>query len=523
MRNHGLIWIKCKKFFKKSPLSIETSSQKYERWIKAHEIQKNLTGDIQKKFHYNPAISIVMPVWNTHERWLHLAIQSVLNQSYTNWELCIADGKSTNPNIKKILDNYAEKDKRIKTVFLNENRGIAGNTNEALKLAGGSYICFLDHDDELSSNCLYEIVKLLNLNPDFDIIYSDNDKIDESGSRKDPFFKFDFSLPALLSTNYPFHLFLCRRSLIESVGGLRYGFEGSQDYDLILRVVEKTHPQKIAHIDKILYHWRTVRESSAHSSTAKPYAYFAGKLALEEYLVRNNIAGQVYELAPGSYQVKKEIPKYQDVLILVMTPNQKNEAFIHQFNSILEKTTYPVKKIFIPEIYENELTVSNIQTFRNNSSEYVKEICKTEIFNFLIFVSDEFKMEENFEINPEWIDALIEHFFYFNVGVVGTGSLVFSNIICNVERPCGPVFCTKRDQINAFLSHEHPSYPKDYDDFQIKLSDFSKTIPVENLYTPFSVGNIPQYGRISQYYSNFQSRKYFTQNMEFYLPSNLSS
>jgi len=521
MRNDGALLKKLAIFFKKSPISLETNTKKYMKWIKSHEVQKK--GNLHEKLLFAPKISIIMPVWNTHERWLHLAIQSVLKQYYNNWELCIADGNSTNPNIKKILDNYANKDKRIKTVFLNENHGIAGNTNEALKLAGGSFVCFLDHDDELSSNSLYDIVKLLNLNPDFDIIYSDNDKIDESGSRKDPFFKFDFSLPALLSTNYPFHLFLCRRSLIESVAGLRYGFEGSQDYDLILRVVEKTNPEKIAHIDKILYHWRTVQESSAHSSSAKPYAYVAGKLALQEYLVRNNITGQVYELAPGSYRVKKEIPDYQDILIMVMTTNQKNETFIHQFNLILQKTTYPVKKIFIPGIYKNELNLSNVEIFRKNSSEYIKDICRKEIFDYMIFVSDECKFEEKFQINPEWIDALIEHFFYFNVGVVGTGSLVFSNIICNVERPCGPVFCVKRDQVIAFLEGEAPSSPKDYDDLQIKLSDFSKTIHVENIYTPFSVGNIPQYGKISQYYSNFKSRKYFTKNMEFYLPSNLSS
>ena len=142
MLNDSPILIKLANFFKKTPFSIETNSRKYEKWIQSHEIQKNVNVNIQEKLLYTPKISIVMPVWNTQERWLHLAIQSVLNQDYNNWELCVAEGNSTNPNIKKILDNYADKDKRIKTVFLNKNHGIAGNTNEALKLSRRQFCLF---------------------------------------------------------------------------------------------------------------------------------------------------------------------------------------------------------------------------------------------------------------------------------------------------------------------------------------------------------------------------------------------
>ena len=420
-------------------------SSKYDTWVKTHETPLNKKYVRQNPFTYNPKISIIMPVWNTDELWLHLAIQSVLNQYYDNWELCISDGNSTNPNIKKILQRYSMKDKRIKTVFLNENEGIAGNTNAALSLAERYILsCFLDHDDELPQICLHEIVKLLNVDKNYDIIYSDNDKIDEYGRRSDPFFKFDFSLPALLSTNYPFHLFLCRKSLVDAVGGLRYGYEGSEDYDLILRVVEKTHPENIAHIGKILYHWRMIHGSSAHSSSAKPYAYTAGKLALEDYLVRNNITGLVDELEPGSYRVKKENLHDQNIIIMIMNAVQRNEPFIQKFNSLLQKTTYPISKLVFPEIYKDDLIYPFNQTFNKNLFVYLKEISETENFDYLIIINDQGNFAENFTANPEWIQSLIEHYCYFDVGIVGTGSLVFSNIICNVERPCGPIFCVKK-------------------------------------------------------------------------------
>jgi len=510
---------KLTKLFQRSTLSLVSKSSKYDAWIKTHETPINIKYIHENPFPYTPKISIIMPVWNTGERWLHFAIQSVINQSYDNWELCIADGHSTNPNIKKILQKYSKTDKRIKTIFLKENAGIAGNTNEALKLAEGTFVCFLDHDDELPSICLYEIIKLLNFDKKYDIIYSDNDKIDEYGRRTDPFFKFDFSLPALLSTNYPFHLFVCRKSLIDCVGGLRCGFEGAQDFDLILRVVERTNPQNIAHIDKILYHWRMIHESSAHSSSAKPYAYTAGKLALQEYLVRNNIIGTVDELEPGSYRVKKESPQDKNISIIITNASEKNETFTQKLNSLLQITTYPISKLFVPKKYKDELIYPFVQVFNKNPFVYLKDICETENFDYLIIINDMGNFDESFMANPEWIQSLIEHYSHFNVGIVGTGSLVFSNIICNIERPCGPVFCVKRNLITDFLNQQTNNL--DFDELQIQISEFSERAGCSNLYTPFSLGNLPNYNRISQYYSNFKSRKYFTKNMEFYLHSYL--
>ncbi|HWQ96370.1 MAG TPA: glycosyltransferase, partial [Candidatus Methylomirabilis sp.] len=294
----------------------------YDSWILQNEPDKKELRKIMegiKDFKYNPKISIVIPVWNTYKKFLELAIESVLKQTYDNWELCIADGGSTNPDVKTILKKYIAKDPRIKVTFLSKNRGIALNSNEAISLATGEFIGLLDHDDELSPFALYEVVKWLNEHPDADLIYSDEDRLSPEGYRIDPFFKPDWSLPMFLSTNYICHFLVYRHSLLQKVSGFREGFDGSQDYDLALRAVEKTSEEKIYHIPRVLYHWRITPLSSSSGREAKPYAYIAGKKALEDYLSRNNIEGEVIELKdPGSYRVKKKIRNMPSLNLIIV-------------------------------------------------------------------------------------------------------------------------------------------------------------------------------------------------------------
>jgi len=223
----------------------------------------------------------------------------------------------------------------------------------------------------------------------------------------------------------------------------------------------------------------------------------------------------VNELSPGSYRVKKEIQGNPIVIVAVISGNKESKKFIENFNLLLQKTTYPISKIFISNKNEG-LCFPDIQMSEKNPLDILKEIAQKEKFDYMVFIDDTEDFNENFQKNPEWIEALIEHFPYFEAGVIGTGSLVFSNIICNVERPCGSVFCIKKEYMMAFF--EHVRTVADFDELQIMLSDFSEKMNVGNLYTPFSVGNIPNYRKISQYYSNFRSRKFFTKNMEFYLP-----
>jgi len=226
----------------------------YEIWMIENEPTIEELEVIKEKcllFKYRPKISIIIPVWNTEEQWLMLAIESVLNQVYDNWEICIADGGSTQPHTKKILDYYTKKDPRIKVKFLTDNRGIALNSNEALALTTGEFIAFLDHDDELAPFALFEVVRSINENLDVQFVYSDSDKITTNGLRFDPFFKPDWSPDYLLSQNYLCHLIVVQKDLLNKVGWFREGYDGSQDYDLFLRITEQTN--KIMHIAKILY------------------------------------------------------------------------------------------------------------------------------------------------------------------------------------------------------------------------------------------------------------------------------
>ena len=278
--------------------------------IKIDEIKNEITG-----FHYKPKISIIMPVYNVKQIWLKKAIDSVINQLYENWELCIVDDASTKKYIKQTLESCAKRERRISIHFLNKNHGISGASNEAFFLAAGEFIGLLDHDDELSVDALYEYVKLLNQFPKADLIYSDEDKIELNGKRVEPFFKPDYSPVLLLSRNYICHFCMLRKALIDEVGKFRPGYEGSQDYDLLLRCIKKTEPEKIFHIPKILYHWRKIPGSTSASADAKLYAFDSAKKALSSYLNRNNIEGEVVDgRFSGSYRVKKRsltIIRYQ--------------------------------------------------------------------------------------------------------------------------------------------------------------------------------------------------------------------
>ncbi|NER26505.1 MAG: glycosyltransferase, partial [Symploca sp. SIO1C4] len=226
----------------------------YQKWLlKNHPDQAELCKLTQtvETFSYKPVISLIVPVFNTPEYFLRQAIDSVLNQVYSYWELCIADDASTEPYIRSILEEYVSKDPRIKVVFRTENGHISHASNSAIEIATGEFIALLDHDDLLTPDALYEVVLLLNRHPEADMIYSDEDKIDEQNRLRDPFFKPDWCPDSFLSRMYTCHLGTYRRSIVNEIGGFRVGYEGSQDYDFVLRFTEKT--ENIFHIPKILY------------------------------------------------------------------------------------------------------------------------------------------------------------------------------------------------------------------------------------------------------------------------------
>src|SRR3972149_8794885 len=246
-------------------LSPGSKKSPYDIWMMRNEPDRSqfkAMGSDSQSWAYRPLVSIVTPVYNPVKYDITRCIQSVIDQVYEKWELCIVDGGSDKSYVKRIIERYAKKDKRIKFVSLSQNKGIAGNSNEALKLATGEYIGFLDHDDMLAPFALYEVVKLLNQSRELDFIYSDEDKVPaKKGKRYDPFFKPDWSPDTFLSYNYLCHFAVVRRSIIEKIGGFRKGYDGEQDYDLFLRVVQNTN--RIIRIPGILYHWRATSGSAA--------------------------------------------------------------------------------------------------------------------------------------------------------------------------------------------------------------------------------------------------------------------
>ena len=292
-----------------------------------------------------PKISIIMPVYNPPTDFLKRAIESVKAQLYSNWELCIADDASPNPQIRRLINSFTASDGRVKSVFRSENGHISANSNSALQLATGDYVLCLDHDDELTVNCLFEIVKHLNEFPKDEIIYSDEDKVDVNGHHTEPYFKPDWAPDNLLAKNYITHIAVFKKSLMDALGGYRLGFEGSQDYDLVLRATEMT--SHIGHIPKILYHWRLHAASASQTEEIKPYAFIAAKRALEEAMQRRKLPAEVHYLSGlKGYGINYKITAPGKVSIIIPT---KDQARLMQvtIDSIVKLTDYTDYEIIV--------------------------------------------------------------------------------------------------------------------------------------------------------------------------------
>ncbi len=292
--------------------------------------------EIAKMFK-KPLVSIVMPVFETDDRCLRAAIESVRCQIYENWELCIVDDSSTRQSVARTLDYYRKLDHRVKVSFLRKRSGIAQASNAAIELAMGEFVAFLDHDDQLTDQALYEVVKCVNEHPDAHIIYSDEDKIDVDDKRIDPFFKPDWSPDLFLSMNYIPHFIVYRRSLLEELGSFRAGFEGSQDYDLALRAVERTN--QIYHVSKSIYSWRMTPTSTALSLSAKPTAREAAKQALAQALERRGIHGGILDGYNQWYRVKY-IPKGDSLVSIIIVTHDNPNLLKTCIESVQKKTAY---------------------------------------------------------------------------------------------------------------------------------------------------------------------------------------
>jgi O-antigen biosynthesis protein len=321
----------------------------YNEWIQEWLDPGFLNDEYQKNINTLtrlPKISIVMPVYNPPVRFLEAAIQSVIAQQYSNWELCISDDCSPNPQVRTTLSDFTEKDQRIKVHFREKNGHISANSNSALALATGDYILFMDHDDLLTPNCVFEFARHINVHPQDQLIYSDEDKIDDEGKYSLPHFKPDWAPDNLLSRNYMGHVIVAAKALVDKLKGFREGFEGSQDHDFLLRATELT--DHIGHIPKVLYHWRIHKESVADKTSAKPYAYLAAEKALSEALLRRGTPGKVLHIPEtlGGYHIQYDITSYDKVSIIIPTKDQVALLKI-AIDSIISKTTYPDYEIIL--------------------------------------------------------------------------------------------------------------------------------------------------------------------------------
>lgn len=291
----------------------------YERWLSAHLPSQGKWERQRKESEAQdgPMISVLVPIYRTPERFLREMIESVLHQSYPHLELCLADGSGDDTAAEAVIQEYVKDDDRVRYEKLPANGGISGNTNAALQMARGEFVCLLDHDDLLTADALYELAEALRKNPALDAVYSDEDKVDFEGKQHfQPHFKPDFNLDLLRSNNYICHLFCVRTVLARKTGGFRRAYDGAQDYDFILRCTELAG--KIGHVPRILYHWRCHPASTAANPDSKRYAYEAGKRAIEAHLERCHVRGLVaYTDNPGFYRVRYALPRTPRVRAII--------------------------------------------------------------------------------------------------------------------------------------------------------------------------------------------------------------
>ena len=390
-------------------------------------------------FEYNPLISICIPVYNVERKYLSECIDSILNQTYENFEICLSNDCSTLLETIDTLNEYEQKDKRIKVYHRKENGHISRATNDALNMATGEFIGLMDNDDILARNALAECVKVLNENKNLDFIYTDEDKMDMNGLRCDPHFKSDYAPDTLLGSNYICHFEIIRKSLIDSIGGFRVGYEGAQDYDLFLRVLEQTTVEKVYHIPKILYHWRKIEGSTAATIDSKGYAVERGRMAVEDALKRRNINGTV--------SIHPKVPYYlvsygysKEPLVSIIIPTRDYADITENcLKSIFEKTTYQNFEVII--MNNNSEKKEAFELFNKYKQKYSNfrvidanyEFNYSKINNqgvreakgeYLVLLNNDTEI-----ITPNWLEIMVGYAMQPHIGAVGAKLLYPDNTV----------------------------------------------------------------------------------------------
>lgn len=382
-----------------------------------------------------PKISIITPVFNPPERHLRDCLDSVLAQGYPEWELCLADDASTLPHVRTVLEEYKTKDSRIKVVYRERSGHIAEASNSALDLAGGDYVAFLDHDDELTVDALYMVAKQLNETPNAQLLYSDEDKKTGYGMRINPHFKSDWNPELLLQQNYVCHLLVLKKSLIDSINGFRKGFDGAQDWDLILRASEQLKDTDIVHIPHVLYHWKIIAGSTAQATSSKPYVLEAQRKAVQEHLDRIGCKAEV-SIRPeiSNLEIQRALPSVQPMVSIIILTRDKLDHLSRCVESIFDKSSYKNFEVIIVD--NGSMEPKTKHYFEKLKQRGVIILHEDSPFNFsalnnlaarhakgsvLAFLNNDLEV-----INEDWLERLSAHCLQKGVGAVGA-RLLFPN------------------------------------------------------------------------------------------------
>lgn len=438
----------------------------YEKWIT--KVEASETYDAF--FVYKPKISILVPVYNVLDQQLEECVESVCKQIYDNWELVLVDDCSTWESVRTTLDKYKDNPK-IKVIYREENGHISRCTNTALENATGEFVAFLDCDDVLRKNALYEVVKALNENRDLDFIYSDEDKIDDNGKhRHTPHFKPDWSPDTLMSHMYTCHFGVYRKSIADEIGGLRVGYDGAQDYDFTIRFTEKT--DRIAHIPKILYHWRERKESTAVSPEAKPYILEAAKKCKDDAIDRRGLNAKT-EYIKEIYQYRIKYLPTGNPLVSIIIPSKDNyEVLSRCISSLVELTSYKNYEIIIVDNGSNDENKASYQMLADKYSvSYIYEpmdfnfsrMCNLGVKNssgdILLFLNDDIEV-----LDGQWLENMVGHAQVPYTGAVGAkllypdkDSIQHLGIINIQNGPIHP-FAGCTDQSTYYFNHNRIEY-----------------------------------------------------------------
>lgn len=409
----------------------EPDRNDYAAWLRRYDLlddeRRAALRTRQGFFAVHPVISVVMPTYNPKPAWLVEVIESVRQQIYPHWELCIADDCSSNAEIRSILERYQREDKRIKVVFRSKNGHISAASNSAIEVASGEWIALLDHDDLLSEQALFWVAEAINQKPDARLIYSDEDKVDADGVRFGAYFKTDWNRPLFYSQNMISHLGVYHAALVREVGGFQVGMEGSQDYDLALRCIERIEDHQIHHIARVLYHWRVHQESTAMSSDAKPYAQMAGERALTAHFARRGVKATV-ERVKDSYRVRYALPDQLPLVSLIIPTRNGLDLLRTCVQSILALTTYPNYEILIVDNGSDDPAtldwLAGVQV-----DQRVRVLRDDRPFNYSALNNGAVRhargellglLNNDLEvITPDWLDEMVSHALQPGVGAVG--------------------------------------------------------------------------------------------------------